>query len=143
MNIQTLEIVIAQNAQLPMRANPHDAGMDFFWIHDDVYLRPGDRTARLTTGVSVRVPVGFGLFLIPRSGKGSEGLHLANAVGLIDHSYLKPIETTIVNNGPEPIQWIKGDRFMQGVLVPVITPALIVVDSFEDSPRGGHGSTGQ
>lgn len=79
--------------------------------------------------------------LMPRSSLGYKyGFRLANTVGVIDKDYVgHHISAKIMVE--QPLSLKKGERFMQGVFIPV------AYDLFEDIPTatrdGGHGSTGR
>lgn len=83
----------------------------------------------------------YKLQLMPRSSLGYKyGFRLANTVGVIDKDYIEhPISAKIMVDTPLSLK--KGERFMQGVFIPV------AYDLFEDIPTatrdGGHGSTGE
>lgn len=104
------------------------------------------------------VPAGFAIhmadpamaaLILPRSGMGHRrGLVLGNLVGLVDPDYTGPILVSAWNRNPtgsDPIVLQPGERFAQLLFVPVLRPALAVVDAFSgESARGagGFGSTG-
>ena len=106
----------------------------------------------------VLVPAGFAIHMadphlaalvLPRSGLGHrKGLVLGNLVGLIDPDYTGPIMVSAWNRnapGTEPITLAPGERFAQLLFVPILRPALTLVDAFSNpSARGGggFGSTG-
>ena len=118
-----------------------------------------DETLALAPGAApVLVPAGFALhmadpamaaIILPRSGMGHRrGLVLGNLVGLIDADYTGPILVSAWNRNPpgsEPIALQPGERFAQMMFVPVLRPALTVVDAFAATSArgaGGFGSTG-
>ena len=78
--------------------------------------------------------------LMPRSSLGYKyGFRLANTVGVIDKDYVDHhISAKVMVE--QSLSLKKGERFMQGVFIPV------AFDLFEDIPTatrdGGHGSTG-
>jgi dUTP pyrophosphatase len=88
--------------------------------------------------------------ILPRSGLGTEGLVLANTVGLIDSDYQGELIVQAWNrNRPGhssySISLKAGDRFAQLMFVPVIKPQFKVVDEFSTITTragGGFGSTG-
>ncbi len=105
----------------------------------------------------VLIPAGFALhmndpamaaLILPRSGAGHRrGLVLGNLVGLIDADYTGPILVSAWNRnaGGEPIMVQPGERFAQLAFVPIVRPALTVVDAFtaaSERGAGGFGSTG-
>lgn len=152
---------------MPRRATRGSAGYDFFAPYD-IVLEPGKETF-VDTGVRFdgrEVPIVsmsllnvvvsrevgtkwyqdsefrphlWAMMLLPRSGLGTKyGVRFVNTIGLIDMDYRDTIKATLVCDKPVTIK--RGERFMQGVVVPVA--------QFRDEIRpeaerhGGHGSTG-
>ena len=69
--------------KLPKRATVGSAGYDFF-APVDITLAPGE-TAKIATGIRVRIDDGWVLKLYPRSGLGFKfRLQMNNTVGIID-----------------------------------------------------------
>lgn len=118
-----------------------------------------DATLTIAPGTApVMIPAGFAIHMadphlaalvLPRSGLGHrKGLVLGNLVGLIDADYTGPIMVSAWNRnaaGTEPIALEPGERFAQLLFVPILRPALTLVDAFSGrSARGGggFGSTG-
>ena len=72
---------------------------------------------------------------------------LGNLVGLIDPDYTGPVMVSAWNrnvSGP-PIVLQPGERFAQMMFVPVVRPALRMVETFSVASQrgeGGFGSTG-
>ena len=104
------------------------------------------------------IPAGFALhianphiaaLILPRSGMGHrQGLVLGNLVGLIDPDYTGPILVSAWNRSPPgtaPIVLHPGERFAQMLFVPILRPALRIVEAFSAATArgaGGFGSTG-
>lgn len=145
--------MITDNVKMPVRATKNSAGYDFYAPHD-IKLLPGEWTT-VDTGVSfdgeeqVRCPIGhpneagyakqWAMLVIPRSSYGFKyGLRLRNSVGLIDMDYRHTIKASLTVD--EPLNIKKGDRFLQGIIVP------FGVFEDEEAPaserKGGIGSTG-
>lgn len=107
---------------------------------------------------AVLIPSGVALYigdphvaamLLPRSGMGhKKGLVLGNSTGLIDADYTAEIMISVWNRngaGTDPITIAPGERIAQMIFVPVVRPALQVVDEFSATTErggGGFGSTG-
>jgi dUTP pyrophosphatase len=115
-----------------------------------VVLEPGGAPMLVSSGLAVHIadPAIAGLVL-PRSGLGHrKGLVLGNLVGLIDPDYTGPVLISAWNRSPpgsEPIVLQPGDRFAQLLFVPILRPALRIVEHFSDQTArgaGGFGSTG-
>lgn len=131
---------VDEAAQLPTYANPTDAGADIYAI-EDCTINAGE-TKIIPTGIQVAIPAGYAIFLYPRSGMSVKTkMRIANSVGVIDHSYHKPIGVIFDNTGSEPYTIKKGDRIAQMVIMPV--PMIKWVEGpVEQNERGGFGSTG-
>ena len=141
--------------EMPRRAEPGSAGYDFYAPHD-IVLKPGEWTD-VDTGVSfdgtemVKCPMEspedtvfatqWVMMVFPRSGLGFKyGVRFSNTVGIIDMTYRDTIKARMTCDTECTIK--KGERFMQGVIVP------FGVFKDEQKPihqerKGGFGSTGQ
>ncbi len=110
----------------------------------EIQLLPGDEQM-VHVGFIIRVPQGFGAFLLPRSGIGSRGLVLGNLTGLIDSDYRGQVMAAMWNRHARRTHVIKhGDRIAQMVIAPVMQFKLREVLSLDVTTRGdgGFGSTG-
>lgn len=137
---------------IPKRQTFGSCGYDFY-APEDIVLTPGEWTT-IDTGVrfdgkesvvslidspEYLFQAGWFMLIVPRSGFGSKyGFRLRNTVGIIDMDYRDTIKATMTAEAPLTIS--KGERFMQGIILP------FGVFENEDKPtserKGGHGSTG-
>ena len=135
---------LREDAILPRRKNPFDAGMDFFTPYD-VVLEPGDLKI-IRTGITVEVPEGYVLLLFPKG----RNNHLLGG-GVID-AYYQPGEilVKVVNPTNEAIVLKRGSGIAQGIFFRIPTPEIIevsvqeILQSLEDkidyvSNRSGKG----
>lgn len=105
------------------------------------------KTVMVGTGVAVSIgnPAVAGLIL-PRSGMGTDGLILANIVGLIDSDYQGEIKLALHNRNPDKTYFLeRGTRAAQLVFVPIIIAQFARVEEFSETTwrgTGGFGSTG-
>jgi dUTP pyrophosphatase len=133
-----------EEATLPERAHPGDAGFDLRSAVD-VVVGPGER-AMVPTGLAVAIPDGHAGLVLPRSGLAAkQGLTLANAPGLIDAGYRGEVTCAVVNlDREEPVKIRRGDRIAQLVVVAVPQVRPRWVDELPPTTRGagGFGSTG-
>jgi dUTP pyrophosphatase len=133
-----------EQALLPSRAYPGDAGLDLYAVEEAV-LAPGER-ASIGTGVAVEIPDGQAGLVLPRSGLAARhGITLVNAPGLIDSGYRGEIRVLLLNTDSEEAFTVaRGERIAQLVLVRVQTPDVVEVDELALSERGagGFGSSG-
>ena len=127
---------------LPKRATAGSAGYDFF-APESFTLSAGE-TAKIATGIRVKIDNGWVLKLYPRSSLGFKyRLRLDNTVGIIDSDYFNAdneghIFIKITNCGDKPLTVDKGAAFAQGGFVEY----GITVDDEGDGVRtGGFGST--
>ena len=140
---QTIEVLI--NAEtIPTYSHPGDAGADLSSA-ENLVLHPGER-ATVATGVSIALPAGFVVFVVPRSGLAAKhGITVVNSPGTVDAGYRGELKVTLLNTDlSEPFTINKGDRIAQMIVMPVVQARFIPVDKLPESERGesGFGSTG-
>lgn len=135
---------VYSSIRLPERATAGSAGYDFF-APFDIVLKAGE-TAKIPTGIRVRIGDGWFLSLYPRSGLGFKfRLQLDNTVGVIDSDYYNSdneghIFVKITNDSKEgkTVTIAAGTGFIQGIF----TEFGITEDDNADGIRnGGFGST--
>ncbi|WP_353107886.1 dUTP diphosphatase [Gordonia sp. (in: high G+C Gram-positive bacteria)] len=137
--------LVDDRATTPTRAHANDAGLDLYASRSR-HLEPGEVTG-IPLGVAVAVPEGHVGLLAVRSSLGRKGVTMANGVGVIDAGYRGELIALLaaIDDDPPPI--IAGDRIAQLLVVPIVTPAVEVVDVLPESSDGrgsaGFGSTGR
>ena len=106
-------------------------------------IQPGE-IAMVDLDLRLAIPEGYVGLEFPRSGLGTKGITLANAVGVIDSGYRGPVKAALVNLSVEPFTVYPGDRVCQLVIVPFAEVEWEPADSLPDSERGerGYGSSG-
>lgn len=130
---------------LPKRATTGSAGYDFF-APFDIDLNAGE-TAKIPTGIRVKIDEGWLLSLYPRSGLGFKfRLQLDNTVGIIDSDYYFSdneghIFAKITNDSREnkALHIPAGAGFIQGIFTEY---GITVDDDATETRNGGFGSTG-
>lgn len=130
---------------LPRRATKGSAGYDFF-APFDIDLGAGE-TAKIPTGIRVRIDEGWLLSLFPRSGLGFKfRLQLDNTVGIIDSDYYFSdneghIFAKITNDSREgkALHIPAGTGFIQGIFTEY---GITEDDEASEIRNGGFGSTG-
>lgn len=130
---------------LPRRATTGSAGYDFF-APFDINLNAGE-TAKIPTGIRVKIDEGWLLSLYPRSGLGFKfRLQLDNTVGIIDSDYYFSdneghIFAKITNDSREnkALHIPAGAGFIQGIFTEY---GITVDDDATETRNGGFGSTG-
>jgi len=134
LNINVAKLYV--DAKLPSRKNPSDAGMDFF-TYNTVIILPNEPTV-VGTGVTVQVPEGYMLLLKP---KGRSEFLIGS--GVVDAFY-EPgeIMVRIINTKNQPLYLYKGDAIVQGILIPVETPAITEVSLDEVGNKSARSKKG-
>lgn len=132
-----------EDAQLPYRAHPGDAGLDVFSIEEKMIL-PGE-VGLVGTGIALELPEGTEAQMRPRSGLAlKHAVTLLNSPGTIDEGYRGEIKVIMINHGKEPFTVEKGMRIAQMVVAPVMRIEVLETVEMTDSERsaGGFGSSG-
>ncbi len=136
-----LEIPIVRlDPELPLPAYAHegDAGLDLY-AREDATLRAGGGRVLVPTGISIAIPMGYGGFVLPRSGLAvKHGISIVNAPGLIDAAYRGEIKVVLVNTDPAAdYEVTRGDRIAQLVIQRVETVEWVVSETLDGVDRGG------
>lgn len=137
---------LVKDATIPTYATDGSACVDLYaaGLSGTAYLDPKEMET-FTTNLAVEVPPGHTLLVFPRSGLGSQGVRLANCVGVIDSDYRGPVKVALYNDGRSPMQIKSGDRIAQAMLVPIPHMEIEEVEELSSTVRGegGFGSTGK
>lgn len=145
-----MPIVLDENALMPIRAHEPDAGLDLLspvWA-----VVPAHGSVVIDTGVHIDLPsfdLGNGLILytagILKSKSGLNFKYGITSNGTIDVGYTGSIRVKLYNHSQNDYYISRGDKITQLVIIPALTPNLLVVDSLGDTERGnaGFGSTGR
>ena len=128
---------------LPTVGSVDAAGMDFYQP-ECVVMEP-HQTQYVSLGLAVEIPKGYMLMLAPRSSMSKTTLIIPNSFGVIDADYRGEIKAILHNTSDMPYLIQKGDRLVQGILVPVGALKLLEVTQLTETARGtgGIGSTGK
>lgn len=132
--------------ELPARATSGAAGYDLrAAVLEDVTLPPGGR-ALIPCGFRIAIPDGWEIQVRPRSGLAiTYGVTLINSPGTIDADYRGEVKVPLVNHGSAPFVVRRGERVAQMVFARFEAPELLLVETLDDTARGGSGfgSTGR
>ena len=142
-----------EEAILPSRSNPSDAGADVFWCPQLLYsteqIEPGE-SRLFNTGLKIEVPTGYMLDVKNRSGMAAKKSLVVGAC-VVDSGYSGEIFVNLHNIGKKVAHVTPGDKIAQLVLIPVIQWRSLEVpenelyrDNVTISSRGAGalGSTG-
>jgi dUTP pyrophosphatase len=131
---------------LPRYMTPQSAGMDISAaITGELRLGKGE-IAMLPTGFAMALPVGYEAQIRPRSGLAvKHGIGLINSPGTIDADYRGEVMIAVINLGPKPYTFHRGDRVAQMIINRVHQAELQEVDALDETHRntGGFGHTGK
>ena len=130
---------------LPKYANVGDAGLDLV-ARVDVELAPAGGRSVVPTGIAIAVPLGWGGFVLPRSGLAARnGVTVVNGPGLVDAGYRGEIMVPLINTDPLIAYWIKrGERIAQLLFLQVPEVLWQVTEQLPEVPGGveGRGAAG-
>ena len=131
---------------LPRYMTPQSAGMDICAaVTKDVLLEKGE-IAMLPTGFAMALPPGYEAQIRPRSGLAvKHGIGLINSPGTIDADYRGEVMIAVINLGPRPYTFHRGDRVAQMIINRVHQAELLEVEHLDETRRntGGFGHTGK
>lgn len=131
--------------ELPVPAHSHsgDAGVDLYTAID-FRLQPNERLL-VPTGLAVAIPEGYVGLVCPRSGLAiKKGIGVVNGPGVVDAGYRGEVKVALINHGLDEVEFARGSRIAQMLVMPVVVQDLIEVDELPATDRGtgGFGSTG-
>jgi len=138
--------LLEAGARVPEVAHPgEDLGYDLFALEATVLA--GRATVKVRTGIAVEArhpetDAALGLLVRDRSSMAARGI--ATTGGVIDAGYRGEILVLMTNLGETAIELKAGEKIAQMIPVPVLTGAVVRVESLEDSARAekGFGSSG-
>ncbi|MFT6762391.1 MAG: dUTP pyrophosphatase [Candidatus Aldehydirespiratoraceae bacterium] len=132
--------IVQLNTDLPLPAYAHegDAGLDLY-ASEGIALAAGGGRGLVPTGISIAIPMGYGGFVLPRSGMAlKHGISVVNSPGLIDAAYRGEIKVILINTDPDTDYVIeRGDRVAQLVIQTVASVEWHVTDDLDGHDRGG------
>jgi dUTP pyrophosphatase len=131
---------------LPRYMTSQSAGMDICAaVTEEVLLEQGE-IAMLPTGFAMALPVGYEAQIRPRSGLAvKHGIGLINSPGTIDADYRGEVMIAVINLGPRPYTFHRGDRVAQMIINRVHQAESLEVEHLDETRRntGGFGHTGK
>ncbi len=139
-----MNVKVFDGGYMPRRAHFDDAGIDLL-TPEGFTLRPGEsRVVDLKVGFEI--PVGYFGKLESKS-----GLNVNHGVicpgGVIDSGFRGSVKVRMMNTGYTDYTFMRGDKVVQMVLIPVLLADLNEVDELTPSESGrdnsGYGSTGR
>lgn len=136
-------VKISQDAHVPQKAHPDDAGFDLY-ASEDVTLKPHGY-GFVPTGICIELPQNTEGQVRPRSGLAAKhGVTVLNSPGTIDAGYRGEVKVILINHGEEAFEITKGMRIAQLMVKPIFDSEFVEVEALDDTDRGtgGFGSSG-
>lgn len=137
-----MKVKLDEGAYEVTRAHKIDAGLDLRTPKEFV-IKAHDSYV-IDTGVHIELPKGTFGQLFSKS-----GLNVKHSIvslgGTIDEGYTGSIVVKLYNEGDEDYKFRKGDKIVQVVIMPYLSPDIEYVDSLDKTERGdnGFGSSGR
>lgn len=145
MNIVNVEIrQINPNAVKPKRATSGSAAYDLFLPKDtqSFHLLPKE-VVSIGLGFSIDLlKDDLAFIMMPRSGTGSRGLHLANVTGLVDSDYQGEITLKLTNDSNDSIFVDATKAVAQAIITPVLAAYWTEVEDHTRTTLRGEGGFG-
>ena len=138
--MQYIKIKLDEGAKVS-RAYPTDAGLDLY-AREDVIIEARESYV-FDTGVHIEIPEGYMGLLFSKSGLNfNKDL---TSEGVIDAHYSGSIKVKLYSNGCYDRRIKAGDKISQLIIVPIVTPEVVIVDEIAEEGRGnnGFGSSGR
>lgn len=136
---------LTDTAKIPTYAHNGDACFD---IYSDGILDIGTSWQVHATGLKFDIPDGYAMMIYSRSGMAFKSdTRLANCVGVIDSGYVGEVMVKLTSDSRclGALDYKRGDRIAQAMLIPVPVVWFEEVDDVEGTERGdgGLGSSGK
>ena len=138
--MQYIKIKLDEGAKVS-RAYQTDAGLDLC-SREDVVISAKERHS-FDVGVHIELDKGYTAFVKSRSGLFKK--HGIITTGVVDAGYSGSIGVTLYNTSGFDYRVRKGDKIAQLVILPIVTPEVVIVDEIAEEGRGnnGFGSSGR
>ena len=140
-----ISIINNSNNPNPKYQTKSSAGMDLMAFVDDPIIIESGEWKLISTGIYIKLPLGFEAQVRPRSGLAlKKGITVLNSPGTIDSDYRGEIGVILINHSKNNFIVNSGDRIAQLVIAKHESIDLKNVQSIDSSNRGtgGFGSTG-
>lgn len=133
---------LSDNAVLPSKAHPTDAGLDLTCTNITSEVNEcGQFVLVYHIGIAVEIPVGYVGLIFQRSSVYKKSLTLTNAVGVVDSGYRGEILLKFKNTSGDSIPAVYniGDRIAQLIIMPYPEIEPVFVEDLSESERGENG----
>ncbi len=133
---------IKEDAKLPTKGHPGDAGIDFYAVEDVIF--PPKQARDVFSGVAIEIPEGFvGLVWDKSSIAFKRGLKTMG--GVIDSGYRGEMLFHLFNTNDEEVEIEKGEKIAQMIIQKFEDCSIAEKDELSGTIRGEQcfGSTGK
>ena len=133
-------------AVVPAYQTEHSAGLDLQTTIETPHELAAGAIHPFPCGFAMAIPDGWEAQVRPRSGLATRhGISMPNAPGTIDADYRGEVMVPLINLGHRSFIIEPGMRIAQMVIAPVARVRVEVVDTLDETARGGggFGSTGR
>lgn len=129
---------------LPNFATSGAAAVDLIAAIPSPYTMWGTDKFQVPTGLRMEIPHGYFGAIVPRGGLGTQGLIVANIIGVIDSDFRGEVVVTLKNLGWKEHVITPGMRIAQMLIMRHEIFEFIESEEISDTQRGSgmHGSTG-
>ena len=129
---------LKENAKLPTKGHPGDAGIDFFAM-ETIIFEPHIQK-QVNTGIAIEIPKGYvGLIWDKSSISFNHGLKILG--GVIDSGYRGEIIMSLINISDKPFTLSAGHKVAQMVIQKFEDCDIVEVTELSETIRG-HGREG-
>ena len=116
----------------------------------DLYSRldmeiPAQQIAYVPLNLAFEFSAHYWLLLAARSSLHKKGLQLVNGIGVGDADFCgntDEYQAILCNFTPQTVKISRGERLVQGILIPATQAKFTAVAQLKNPSRGGIGSTG-
>lgn len=140
-NIKMKVFKLSENATLPTRNNPDDAGLDLYAAEDVIIPQGEGRMVK--TDIAIELPQNTVGMICDRSGMGKKGFKVHG--GIVDVPYRGSVNVILWNHTGSGAMISKGERIGQLLVIPILFPeAEETLEPLSQTARGdkGFGSSG-
>ncbi len=142
---EIVSITLQAGAKAPEYATLFSSGADLCACLDQDIVIPIGSYAKVPTGLTIALPLGYEAQVRPRSGLAAKfGITVLNSPGTIDADYRGEIQVLLINHGKQDFTIHHGDRIAQLVIARYAQVSFVCKESLDTTERGqgGFGSTG-
>ena len=140
--MDTINVILDNDICMPVRGHDTDAGLDLKTACEVTI--PAGKGVAIHTNVHFEIPAGYYGKLESKSGLNIND-NIVCLGGTIDAGYTGEVIAKLYNLGEEDFTFEAGQKCVQIIFMPCLTPTINLVGEFEKTERGnnGFGSTGK